>query len=156
MRVGWKATALAAPLFLTVACDQSNEASENMEMKRAYSLCPRSENSRQRLYDQVKSFAEQYEARLIDRSAGAQQELAAMGSDVLEKTGGNLILLTVEKSGEFRVTVGNAGLREKFGLTVRSWGEARDAAPICGFMADLGRFWVIEEVERSVENDPPC
>lgn len=156
MRAGWRATILAAPLFFIVACGQSDEATESMEMKQAYSLCPTSEDSRQRLYDQVKSFADQHEARLIDRSAGAQQELAAIGSDVLAKTGGDLVLLTVEKSDEFRVTVGNVGLKEKFGLTVRSLGEASDAAPVSDFMADLGRFWAIEEVERSVENDPPC
>src|SRR3546814_4810566 len=80
------------PLLFVSACGQSDEAKDDMEVKQTYSLCPISEDSRQRLYDQVKSFADHQGARFIDRSAGAKQELSDIGSDVLNKTGGSPIL----------------------------------------------------------------
>src|SRR3546814_3259677 len=67
-----RAVVLAVPLLFVSACGQSDEAKDDMEVKQTYSLCPISEDSRQRLYDQVKSFADHQGARFIDRSAGAK------------------------------------------------------------------------------------
>src|SRR3546814_14882325 len=75
MRNALRAVVLAVPLLFVSACGQSDEAKDDMEVKQTYSLCPISEDSRQRLYDQVKSFADHQGARFIDRSAGAKQEL---------------------------------------------------------------------------------
>lgn len=155
MSMGRKAAVLTIPLFMTIACGQSNKASDNME-KQTYSLCPKTSDAPQKLYDQVRGFADQHEARLIDRGSGAQQELTEMGSGVLKRTGGNIVLLTVEKTDEFRISVTNLGLEEKFALTVRSWGGSRTGDPITELMDDLGRFWMIERVNGSVTNDPSC
>lgn len=127
-----------------------------METKTTYSLCPTAGDSRQRLYDEVKTFAEQQGARLIDRSSGAKQELSDLQSGVLKNTGGDPILLTVEKAGQYRVSVTNLGLKEKVALSVRSLGEASSMEPISAFIDSLGRYWAIKEVGGSVQNDPPC
>src|SRR3546814_1193015 len=73
----------------------------------------------------------------------------------LFRSGGSPILLTVEKPNGFRVSVTNLGLRDKVALTVRSWGEAGGATSVSDFVADLARFWVINEVARSVDNGRP-
>ena len=101
-----------------------------METKTTYSLCPTAGDSRQRLYDEVKTFAEQQGARLIDRSSGAKQELSDLQSAVLKNTGGDPILLTIEKAGQYRVSVTNLGLKEKVALSVRSLEEASSMKPV--------------------------
>jgi hypothetical protein len=108
------------------------------------------------LYRQVKTFADEHGARFIDRSFGAQQELSDIRSEVLSKTGGPPILLTVEKPNEYRISVTNLGLTEKIALTVRSRSEKETAGPVAKLMNSLGRYWAIQEVESSVTNDPPC
>src|SRR3546814_18736297 len=107
MRNALRAVVLAVPLLFVSACGQSDEAKDDMEVKQTYSLCPISEDSRQSLYDQVKSFADHQGARFIDRSAGAKQALSDIGSDVINKTGGRPTHLTVEKPKGFRVSVHN-------------------------------------------------
>jgi hypothetical protein len=148
-RLQRKAMVLAVPLFMVVACGQP-------EIKRIYSLCPKTDESRQRLYEQVKNFADQQRARLIDRGDGVERELSNMESEVLNKTGGNPILLTGEKPDEFRISVTNLGLKEKMALTVRSSAARGEASPVAAFMDDLGRFWAIQRVEGGVADDPPC
>jgi hypothetical protein len=147
---------LAVPLILIVACGQSDKGGERMETRHNYSLCPKADDSRERFYEQVKNFAGQQEARFIDRSAEAQRELSSMRSNVLDKTGGSPILLTVEKSDEFRISVTNLGLRNKIALTIRSWGASAEVGSVVGFMDDLGRLWTIQRVEGGVTDDPPC
>jgi hypothetical protein len=156
MREGWKAAVLAMPLFFTAACGQSDEVSESMEMKQVYSLCPDTEDARQRLSEQVRNFANQQQAQLIDRSAGVQRELSGLKSDVLENTGGDSFLITVKKPDEFLVSVTNLGLKEKFVLTVTSWGETSEDSAVNRFKDDLRRFWTFEEVDGGVTDDPPC
>src|SRR3546814_15594288 len=97
MRNALRAVVLAVPLLFVSACGQSDEAKDDMEVKQTYSLCPISKDSRQRLYDQVKSFADHHVARFIDRSAEEKQEISDIGSEVLIKTGGSTNILTVEK-----------------------------------------------------------
>ena len=156
MRKGRNVVVLSVLLLLIVACGQSDKGVDSMERKQTYSLCPRTDQSRQSLFEQVKGFADQQQARFIDRGEGAERELSSMGSDVLRKTGGSPVLLTVEKPNEFRISVTNLGLREKIALTVRSWGEIGEASPVAGFMDDLGRLWTIQRVEGGVTDDPPC
>ena len=100
--------------------------------------------------------ADQQQAQFIDRGAGAQSELSGMTSDVLKNTTGTAILITVEKPDMFRISVTNLGLREKIALSVRSWGGVRQHLAVARFMNDLNRFWMVQEVDRSVTNDPPC
>lgn len=147
---------LAFPLSLAIACGQTNEVSDSMETKQTYSLCPKSDDARQRLYEQVRGFADQHRARFIDRGAGAQRELSQSGSDVLKRTGGEVILLMVEKSGEFRLSVTNLGLDEKIALAVRTWNAAGEDSAITSFLDDLRSFWTVQVVDGSVTNDPPC
>lgn len=147
---------LAAPLFLVVACAQSNDDGHDREAKNTYSLCPKTSDSRQRLYELAEDFAGQQKARFINRGAEAQRELANLKSGVLNKTGGNPILLTVEKPGEFRISVTNLGLKEKIALSVRSWGTVDDGGALAGFMGDLGRSWMIQKVDGNVTDSPPC
>jgi hypothetical protein len=154
--MGWKVVALAVPLFLVVACGHSEMDGGRMETKHTYSLCPKTDDARIRLYEQAKNFAAQKEARFIDRSAEAQRELSSMGSNILNRTGGNSILLTIEKPGEFRISVTNLGLRDKVALTIRALGAAGEVSAVAGFMDDLGHFWTIQTVEGSVTDDPPC
>jgi hypothetical protein len=156
MRRARTALVLAVPLFVTIACGQSDNGGDNMETARTYSLCPKTDESRQKLYEEVTNFAAQQNARLIDRGDGARRELSSMQSEVLNQTGGEPILLTVEKPDEFRISVTNLGLREKMALTIRSSGAGDEAGPVASFVDDLARFWVIQRVEGGVADDPPC
>jgi hypothetical protein len=156
MRNGVKAIALAAPLLFVSACSQSDDTDKQMEAKQTYSLCPKTEDAQRRLSDLVRNFANEQGARLIDRSAGAQQELSGLESDVLDQTGGSPILITVEKAGEYRISVTNLGLREKVALSVRSLGETAPSNPVTSFIKVLRSFWTIEESEDNVTDDPPC
>jgi hypothetical protein len=156
MRAIWKLVALASPLFLIVGCGPSDEASKIVEKKQTYSLCPKTDDARQRLYKQVTLFADEEKARVIDRSSGAKRELSDIGSSVLNNTGGDSILLTVEKPGVFRISVTNLGLKEKIALAIRVGGQPGEDMAVNRLMRDLGRFWTIQEVVGGVTNDPPC
>ena len=127
-----------------------------METRYAYSLCPTNDDSRQRLHELVRDFSNRQQARLIDRGAGAQRELSQMDTNVLRKTGGDVILLTIEKPGEFRISITNLGLREKLAVAIGFGGESGDDSPVRGFMDDLSRFWRIQRVDGGVTDDPPC
>jgi hypothetical protein len=156
MRARWKITVLVAPLLFTVGCGQSDEASDIMEMKQAYSLCANTDDARQRLHEQVRKFADQQQAQLFDRGVGVQKELSALRSEVLKNTGGDPVLLTVDKKGKFLVSVSNLGLKEKFVLTVTLWGGMGEDSAVTRLIADLKRFWTIQKVDGGVTNDPPC
>lgn len=156
MRSIFKLGVLAWPLFLTIGCGQSGQADKIMETKKTYSLCPKTDDARQRLYQQVNLFADRQKARVTDRASDAQRELSDIGSGVLKNTGGEPLLLTVEKAGEFRISVTNFGLKEKIALAVRFWGEPGKDMAIDRLMIDLGAFWTVQEVDGGVTNDPPC
>lgn len=156
MRARWKVTVLVAPLLFTVGCGRSDEASNSMEMKQAYSLCANTDDARQRLHEQVRKFADQQQAQLFDRGIGAQKELSALRSEVLKNTGGDHVLLTVDKKDKFLVSVSNLGLKEKFILTVTLWEGVDKDSTVTRFIADLKRFWTIQKVNGGVTNDPPC
>jgi hypothetical protein len=156
MRSILKLVPVVGPLFLIFGCGQSDEANKVMETMKTYSLCPRTVDARQQLFRKVGLLANQQQARIIDRASEAQQGLSDIGSEVLNKTGGELILLTVEKAGQFRVSVTNLGLKEKIVLSVRWWGEPGKDPAIDDLIQDLGPFWTIEEVDGGVTNDPPC
>jgi hypothetical protein len=79
-----------------------------------------------------------------------------MGSNVLSKTGGDPVLLTVEKPEEFRISVTNLGLRVKIALTIRIWDTSGASGSIADLMDGIGRFWTIQRVEGGVSDDPPC
>lgn len=156
MRMWRKIVGLTVFLFLIVACGQSEMDSDHMETKHTYSLCPKSESARQKLREQIEVFAGQQSARITDRSAEAQRELSSMASNVLGKTGGAPILLTVEKPSEFRISVTNLGLKEKIALAIRTWSTSGEGGSIAGFMDNLGHYWTIRRVEGGVMDDPPC
>jgi hypothetical protein len=78
------------------------------------------------------------------------------GKDILGSTGGDPILLTVEKTDEFRVSLTNLGLREKVALSVRYWRPGERDSRIAALIDDIGRFWSIQRVEGGVTDDPSC
>jgi hypothetical protein len=147
---------LLAAVGMINACGQSNNSGHSMETKHSYSLCPKTDDSRRRLYEQAKNFADQQGAQFIDRSAGVQSELTNMKSSVLESTGGNPVLVTVEKPNKFRISITNLGLKEKFALAVGFSDTTGEDGSIARFLRDVERFWTIQEVDESVTNDPPC
>lgn len=150
-------TARLAILFLaTAACGHSTKDIGGMEIKHTYSLCPTHIDSRRELYEQVRDFSNQQRARLIDRSAEAQEELSSLNSKALQDTGGDVILLTIEKPEVFRISITNLGLREKLALATRVWGDSSQGHPVMGFMENLGRFWRIQEIDGGVTDEPPC
>lgn len=144
------------PMLFLFACGLADDPIEGMGTKQAYSLCPTTDGSRERLVDQVRDFADQQDARLVDRSAGVQQELSAIGSSILTSTGGAPVLMMVERPDVYRVTVTNLGLRTKFALSVRFWNEPEGSIPVNNFMTELEEFWTIEAIEGGVLDDPPC
>lgn len=156
MRAIGKTAAIAISFSLVASCGQSDKAEVSMRTKDTYSLCPIRENSRQMLYELARDFANRQQVRLVDRGAGAQEELSGMNSNVLRNTGGEVILLTIEKPEKFRISITNLGLREKLALAIGFWGDNGEASPVRGFMDDLSRFWRIERVDGGVTNDPPC
>jgi hypothetical protein len=155
MRRRIQAAALAIPLILS-ACSQSDDTDKGMEAKQTYSLCPKTGDAQSRLDNLVRRFADEQGARLIDRSVGAKEELSSLNSNVLSQTGGNPILITAEKTGEYRISVTNLGLREKVVLSVRSLGGNTSDNPVTSLIEDLSGFWSIEESEENVTNAPPC
>ena len=116
------AFALASCLVLLLGCSRSGGAKDELGIKQAYSLCPKTADARRKLDEQVRNFAADQNAHLIDRGPGGTDELSDLNSEVLENTGGEVILLTVEKRDVFRVSVTNLGLKEKVGLAVRLLG----------------------------------
>lgn len=147
-----------ALLLAVIACDQSQESMPNMETKQTYSLCPIRAGSRPRLHTLVEEFANKYQARIIDRSAEAQGELAGMkkGADILDHSAEDLIMLTVEIPNDLRVSLSNLGLREKVALTVRHSKAGVQDVRVAALLANIGRFWRAQPVEGGVLDDPPC
>jgi hypothetical protein len=127
-----------------------------MDTKQTYSLCPRSEGAEGVLYEQMKKFADQQQARFFDRGTESHGELSRMNSNVLKETGGRTLLLTVEKPEEFRISATNLGLKEKIALAVRVVGNSDENHGVKRFIEDLRRYWTVQEVDGSVTNDPPC
>jgi hypothetical protein len=142
-------------MISATSCGPSASDTYSAETKRDYQLCPESEDARAGLIDLARSFAAQHSAQLSDRGSGAQSELAAIAPDTLQSTSLPLVLLTIEKPKRFRISLTNAGLREKFVLSVRLW-ETRSADTTNALLNDLKRSWRIEEVQGGVRNDPPC
>ena len=127
-----------------------------METNKVYSLCPRSADAVPRLLKILEEFADQHGAKLINRGAEVQQELSDIKSSIQGGTGENVILVTVVRAGYFRVSVTNLGLREKVALAIRSFRLHGEEAPKNQLLSELRRYWTIQEVDGSVENDPPC
>jgi hypothetical protein len=151
MRSAW----IVVPVIFTVGCGTSTGPSA-MDAQQTYSLCPRTEGANNALYEQMRKFAGQQQARFVDRGDGVHRELFSMNSEVLSNSRVPILLLTVEKPHEFRVTVTNLGLKEKVALAVRLMGNRREDDAVRRLLGGLRRYWKIEEVDGSVTNDPPC
>lgn len=85
MRRALTLSILAFSLLAVIGCNRSNDGEDSVGTKDTYSLCPKTDDSRQGLYEEAKIFADTQKAKFIDRSAGAQQELSDIGSAVLKK-----------------------------------------------------------------------
>lgn len=155
-----KVSALAIGLmcFSLSACDQSDKPHESKQTAQTYSLCPKDKDARQKLGALAKVFARQDDVQFVDRSAAAQQELSRMdtGSQALHSTGGELLVMTLQKEGRFRISISNLGLREKVAIKIRRWDGAIGATEIDDFLRELSIYWVIEPVAAGVTDAPPC
>ena len=143
-------------MFLAASCGQSGADKGNAETKRTYQLCPKSGDARAKLYELAKAYAAQEQARVIDRGAEVQNELASMESGVLQSTDLPVVLLTIEKPRTFRISITNLELKEKFALSIRLWKNSDGDSKSNAFLNRAERFWSIEEVQGGVLNDPPC
>ena len=123
-----------------------------------YQLCPKSSDARTRLIEITKAYAAEQQAQVFDRGAEAQSELAGMasGSGTLRSTNLPLVLLTIEKPEVFRISITNAALSEKFGLSMRFWKKGGKESNAEAFLDKVKRFWTVERIEGGVSNDPPC
>lgn len=157
-RTGQIALIVVGALIVAAAasCDQSTTGADDLGSISKYQLCPKVGDARTGLDKIAKSFAAKQRARVFERGAEAQRELAGMESRVLETTGLPLVLLTIEKPEHFRISITNAGLKEKFALSVRQWNVDETERETQAFLNEVGRFWSIEEVRGGVTDDPPC
>lgn len=153
------------PIFLGVlflsflaACVQSENDSSINTRKQDYSLCPRNDQSRSQLLALVREFAARNQARLVDRGPEAQNELNQTmgGHELLNDTGGDLIVLMVEKPNQYRISLSNAGLREKIALSVRYWTEREEDSGVAELLSNIERSWVVEPVDAGVTDAPLC
>ena len=147
---------LLMPLLAGLAyCEQRKI--ETQSTKHTYSLCPKSDDARARSLVLIKDFSHEKSAELVDRSAGATRELSALAAQVLADTGGDLVLVTVTKPNEFRVSFTNLGLREKFVLSVRYWKAWEQDGSVSTLLGDLESYWTFQTLEgKGIEDDPPC
>lgn len=149
--------AVAIVLTSTASCGSPTDA-EDTQTKQAYQLCPISIDALAKLNEIATSFAAEQQAKVYDRGAEAQRELASMdhGSDTLRSTNLPLILLTIEKPSVFRVSITNAGLQEKIAVTVRIWKETDGDSRTEALISQLGSHWSIDKAPGGILNDPPC
>ena len=147
---------LLMPLLAGLAyCEQRKI--ETQSTKHTYSLCPKSDDARARSLVLIKDFSHEKSAELVDRGADATRELAVAASRILEDTGGDLVLVSVAKPNEFRVSFTNLGLRDKFVLSVRYWKAWEQDGSVSTLLGDLESYWTFQTLEgKGIEDDPPC
>lgn len=159
MQGGLKIATFTVLILVLISCDRNgNHGDVIMQNKFSFSLCPKRGSSRDQLYDIVINFAKQENARVVDRGTEAQAELSGVhkGKDVLSSTGGDLMLLTIEKPNEFRISLTNLELNEKFALTVKYFGRSEGGNRVESLLDDIERSWDVRGVEGGITNDPPC
>lgn len=154
-RAAW--SAVVTLLIVSTSCDQLGVGPAKMENRQSYSLCPFISDATPRLYNLMQSFANRNRAQFSDRGSDAQKEISALsrGSDILARTGGEPILLTVEKRGRFRVSLTNLGLREKYALSVR-YSSAEDKNSVIPLLRSMEDIVKITSVQDGVTDRPPC
>ncbi len=148
--------ALCAVGVLCLTSASCGQSPTDAGKKRAYQLCPKSGDARAKLNEIAEAYAVEQHAQVFDRGAEAQNELAGIGSGALRSTNLPLVLLTIEKPKAFRISITNAGLKEKFGLSVRLWNESDGNGEAEAFLNQVERYWTIEEVQGGMSDDPPC
>jgi hypothetical protein len=157
MMRGVTETVLVTLLFLIAACGQGGGRND-AETKYIYQLCPKSEASRQELSSLMKSFARRNGAQIFDRASESQNEIAEMdnGADILESTGGNLILLTLEKPDVYIISTTNLRLKEKVVLTVTYLRDSSSETEVQELLKEIEGSWNVQRVAGGVTNDPAC
>jgi hypothetical protein len=145
---------LSALVFLAAfACSPVSKS----ETVAKYSLCPKSKSARDTLPGLARSFAKAQGATFSDVGPIRERELMSGGGrGVLSETGGPLVVIVVEKKGDFRFSLGNLGLREKFGIGVRVSAEGVEESALAGFFSELSLEWTVQKVDGGITNDPPC
>lgn len=151
-----KRTFLSFVAFMCTACNQGVERSEKMEIKQAFELCPHGADAMRELFAQAAAFAKRQEAKFVNRGAEAQAGLKSINSKVIGSTGGPLLLLTVERSGEFRISLTNAGLEQKVAMTISFLDARKQDGAVFDFVNKLKEHWTIIPVSGGVLNEPSC
>jgi hypothetical protein len=122
-----------------------------------YSLCPKSISARAALPGLASNFAEANGATFSDVGPIRERQLVSGGGrNLLSATGGPLVVIVVEKRGKFRLSLGNLGLREKFGIGVEVSAEGVEEGVLARFFSELSFGWTVERVDGGITNDPPC
>lgn len=145
-------------LFLATSCGQPKKADGDMENKETYSLCPKTDTSVKELPSVIKHFANEEKASIVDRGADAQREISGIsaGKGVLDATGGGLVMLTVDKRNEFRVSLSNLGLKRMVDMSVRYRKEDARKEVVDHLSRLLNAAWNIGKVEDGVTGKPQC
>jgi hypothetical protein len=121
-----------------------------------YSLCPKTKTARDALPFLARKFAQAEGATFSDVGPDRERELEVIGSSVLSKTGLPLVVIVVKKEGEYKFSLGNLGLREKFGMAVRVSSESIGESAWAAFRSQLSLEWTLQKVNGGITNDPPC
>jgi hypothetical protein len=152
-----RCTLFLVALLVVAACDRTHAGSPEIQSKQEYSLCPKNKESRPRLLQIFKEFAANNDATITDRGAEAQLELSGMeNKGALRSTGGDLVVLTVEKPNDLRISLSNLGLLEKFAMAVRGQKAGQQDRRVSALMAAIDQSWIVQRLDDGVGNDPPC
>lgn len=157
MSTVFRMVSLVVIIVASASCERSQKNDNSQGIRTDYSLCPKSLNAKNEIGILAQKFATENSAQLFNRSIAAQSELSQMtnGEKIIISSGGKIILITIEKPNEFRISLANTGLKEKLGMSIRHWGESKDNR-LTDWVANVGRFWEIERVNGGVEDSPPC
>jgi hypothetical protein len=98
-----------------------------LKMREEYIVCLSSTDESTDFKEYLTLFAHREDLDIFDRSNEAERELEGLehARDVLDSTEGPLILMTVERTNSFRISITNAGLGKNINLTFRYNPESR-------------------------------
>jgi hypothetical protein len=130
---------LAVSLIFFAACSDQPTVGIGPGIKQSYSLCPKTPDAGRRLYAQLREFSQRERAHFSDVGPETQEDLSKMGSSVPGQTGGDLILVTVEKPGEFRIS---ATMRD-FGRNLLCQSEHGGKSVKRTGLLTLWRGWIV-------------
>lgn len=99
----------------------ANQDTTELGAREDFAICFSPGDGAQKFKYYLMSFAQQEGMSVLDRSKKVEKELRSLedARDVLESTVGPLILMTVEKENELRISITNASLGNDLSLSFR-------------------------------------